>query len=263
MTLQPQPHRRIRTVRTVFALILREMSTTYGRTSLGYLWALLEPVAGVALLTLVFSLTFQSPPLGTNFSLFYASGLLPFLMYTEISAKISTSLRFSQPLLFYPGVTLIDTIFARFILNSMTVVLVFALVIGGIILGARIDVILDLPALILGIAMALSLGLGVGTINCFLQTIFPVYERAWAILNRPMLIISCVVFTFDSVPQIAQDYLWWNPLIHIIGQVRSGIYSTYDGSYVSPGYIFGLSGILFVIGQIFLNRYKSYLINDG
>lgn len=247
----------------MFALVLREMSTTYGRTSLGYLWALMEPVAGVALLTLVFSLTFHTPPLGTDFSLFYASGLLPFMMYTDLSGKISTALRFSLPLLFYPGVTLFDTIIARFILNSMTEILIFTIVVGGIIVGSGVEVILDMPALILGLTMALALGLGVGTINCFLLTLFPVYERAWAILNRPMLIISCVVFTYESVPSIVQDYLWWNPLIHVIGQVRAGIYSTYDGAYVSAAYVFGLSGVLFVTGLVFLNRYKSYLINDG
>ena len=56
------------------ALIIREMATTYGTSPGGYLWALLEPVAGIALLTFVFTLALDTPPLGQNFAFFYASG---------------------------------------------------------------------------------------------------------------------------------------------------------------------------------------------
>jgi hypothetical protein len=60
----PAPNRRPRflaSFRTITALILREMATTYGRSPGGYLWAVLEPVAGVALLSLVFSLALRNP----------------------------------------------------------------------------------------------------------------------------------------------------------------------------------------------------------
>ena len=60
------PRKRTGTVQTVIALMLREMSATYGRSSLGYLWAILEPVAGIFLLTFVFSLAFcRSWPIWT------------------------------------------------------------------------------------------------------------------------------------------------------------------------------------------------------
>ena len=45
--LPPQPQLRpprVQTFRTISALIMREMQTTYGRSPGGYLWAVLEPV---------------------------------------------------------------------------------------------------------------------------------------------------------------------------------------------------------------------------
>ena len=96
------------TLRTIGALFIREMSTTHGRNAFGYAWAVLEPVAGIALLSLVFSLAFRSPSLGTNFPLFYASGLLPFMAYMDVSQKVAQSIRFSRQLIFYPGVTFVD-----------------------------------------------------------------------------------------------------------------------------------------------------------
>jgi capsular polysaccharide transport system permease protein len=252
----------IKTFRTVMALILREIATTYGRSALGYLWAVIEPVAGIMLLTFVFSQTFRAPPIGTSFPLFYASGMLPFLAYLDLSQKISVSVRFSKPLLFYPGVTFIDAILARLLLNAFTHLMVFAMVLGSILIFYRVDSNLDLPAMAEGFLMMVALSAGIGTLNCFLLSRYPVWERAWAILNRPLFIISCVFFMFESVPVPYRDYLWWNPLVHLVGQFRSGVYPTYDDSYVSPLYVFGLSLVTFTVGILLLRRFYRDIIND-
>ncbi|MEP4309746.1 MAG: hypothetical protein ABJ364_08370, partial [Lentilitoribacter sp.] len=110
--------------RTILALVLREMVTTYGRSPGGYLWAILEPVAGIALLTALFSTGFRSPSLGTNFPIFYATGMIPFLMYSDVSGKVALSMLFSKPLLAYPAVTYLDAILARFIVNMLTQLMV-------------------------------------------------------------------------------------------------------------------------------------------
>src|SRR5690606_15198503 len=90
---------RFRMVRTVTALMLREIATTYGRSVGGYIWAILEPVLGVALLSVLFSLALRSPGLGSNFPLFYATGFLPFAMFHDLSSKTAAAIRFSRPFL--------------------------------------------------------------------------------------------------------------------------------------------------------------------
>ena len=115
-------------LRTIVALILREMTTSYGRSPGGYIWAVAEPVVGIALLTFIFSLAFHAPPVGPSFALFYASGLVPFLVYVDISNKISQSVNFSAPLLTYPRVTIIDAVLARALLNIATQALVMSLI---------------------------------------------------------------------------------------------------------------------------------------
>lgn len=248
-------------LRTMAALMLREMSTTYGRSALGYLWAILEPAAGILLLTFVFSLALRSPPMGTNFPLFYATGMLPFLAYIDISQKMSHSLRFSRQLLFYPGVTFMDALLARMVLNTMTQSLVGIAVLSAILFAYGVDVILDPAALALTIAMTVALAAGIGTLNCYLLTAYPLWERTWAILNRPLFLISCIFFLFDTVPQPYRDYLWWNPLVHVVGQARSGVYATYDAAYVSPLYVFTIALIAATLGLLLLRRYYSDIVN--
>lgn len=131
------------TPRAVLALILREITTTYGRSPGGYVWAILEPAAGITLLTLVFSIGFRAPPLGTSFALFYAAGILPLLMYTDISAKLAQTVQFSRALLAYPRVTFLDALMARFILNMLTQMVVHIIVLGFILIYLQPTVVLE------------------------------------------------------------------------------------------------------------------------
>ncbi len=255
------PGRSFATPRVVAALMLREMSTTYGRSAMGYAWAILEPVAGIALLAVIFATGFRSPPIGSNFALFFASGVLPFMAYMDVQSKVNTAQRFSKQLLAYPGVTFMDTIIARTLLNAMTQLMIGFALFTGIIVFYDLDVILDIPAMAMAYAMAFSLALGFGTLNSYFITLYPVYERVWAILNRPLFLVSCIIFLFDTVPMPYRDWLWWNPFIHVVGQSRIGVFATYDGTYVSYIYVFALSTVTFATGLLLLRQYHRDLIN--
>ncbi|MDO9525534.1 MAG: ABC transporter permease [Gemmobacter sp.] len=248
--------------RTVFALMLREMATTYGRSPGGYLWAILEPAAALALLSVIFSLAFRSPGLGVNFPLFFATGYLPFAMFTGMSNKMASSIKFSRPLLAYPSVTYLDALLARFLLVLLTDLTIAYVFFTGILFVYDTRTILSVPPVLLGFAMIAVLGAGVGVLNCYLFMAFPAWERAWHILTRPLFIISCVLFVFDEMPEIAQDVLWWNPIIHSIGAVRRGFYATYEAPYVSVPYTFAVGLGILLVGLLLLRRHHRALIND-
>ncbi|MBF9035274.1 ABC transporter permease [Rhodobacterales bacterium HKCCE2091] len=237
------------------------MSVSYGRSPGGYLWAVMEPALGIFLLTFIFSLGFAAPPLGHAFPLFYATGLVPFLFYADLSGKIAQSLNFSRQLLAYPSVTFTDALFARFALNALTSLLVGYIIFAAILLCFDTRSVLDPRALALAYAMAAALALGVGTMNCVLVSIFPVWQQVWSILNRPLFLVSCVFFIYDAVPEPYRGWLWWNPLVHVVGAMRTAFYPVYDALYLSPAYVFGLSLFLFAFGLVFLSRYHRDIVH--
>ncbi len=253
--------RRFPGTRTVLALMLREMATTYGRSPGGYVWAVLEPAAGILLLTAIFSLMFRTPPLGVNFQIFYATGLVPFMLYMTVSSKMGASLNFSKPLLAYPTVTFVDALVARFLVNTMTQIMVAYVIFTAILAFYDTRTILDLPRIVEAFVMVAVLSAGVGMTNCLLFAQFPVWQQIWSIINRPMFIISGIFFTFESIPQPYRDYLWYNPLVHVVGYMRSGFYPSYGAEYVSKIYVYGLGLGLTVLGLLFLKRYYRDLIH--
>lgn len=251
---------RFKMARTIAALMLREMSSTYGRSTGGYIWALIEPVSGIAFLTIVFSFALRSPSIGDSFALYYATGMLPIGLFRQISAKTAGAIKYSKPLLGYPRVTFIDTIIARTVLNSITHILISALLIGGMVMISPSFVFLNIPEMALSFIMAISLGLGIGTLNSFLFWRFDWWKQFWKVLMRPLFIISGVLFNFEDLPAFAQDILWWNPICHIISQMRMGVYATYEPTYISYIYVFSVALATLSLGLTLLNRYHDDIL---
>lgn len=246
--------------RTIVALMLREMSSTYGRSSGGYIWALIEPISGIAFLTVVFSFALRSPSIGDSFALYYATGMLPLGLFRQISGKTAGAIRFSKPLLGYPRVTFVDTILARVILNSLTQILISAMLIGGMVTISPSFVFLNIPEMVLSFLMAISLGIGIGTLNCFLFWRFDWWEQLWKVIMRPLFIISGVLYNFDDLPLFAQEILWWNPIVHVIGQMRMGVYATYEPTYISYIFVFAVALSTLCAGLSLLSRYHDDIL---
>jgi capsular polysaccharide transport system permease protein len=248
--------------RSIGALVLREMGHTYGRTPGGYVWAVIEPLAGIVILSVAFSLILRHPPLGTSFMLFYASGYLPFTFFSGLARKIQVALNLSRALLSYPRVTWLDAVIARFVLNVVTDILVITVVF--IVLFSLIDAhtVIDIMPLLTALVMAAVLGLGVGLMNAFLIGFFPLWGTLWNIMTRPLFIASGVLFTYEGVAPNLQAILWWNPLIHVVSHARTGFYPSYDATFVSMTFVFGVGLTLMAFGMLFLNAWHKLVLEQ-
>lgn len=257
-----RPRRRFATPRVIVALVLREMSTRYGSSPGGYIWAVLEPLGAIMILGIGFSLLVRTPSLGSSFILFYASGYLPFSLYQGLQNSVSTALTFSKPLLAYPAVTWLDTIVARFILNLLTNLMVVYLLLTGILLLTDTNAVLRMGPMIEALSLCAVLGLGIGTMNCLLSSMFPIWKHIWSIVTRPLFLASGVVFLYEDMPSAAQSILWYNPLLHITGIMRVGIYPSYDPQYTSPVYVLTVALGLLALGLVLLSRFHRDILDS-
>lgn len=262
----PTPFRagkpRVQRLRVIAALMIREMATRHGRSSGGYLWAILEPLGGVLLLSFAFALALRSPPLGDNFMLFYATGIVPFTIFNTMSKGVAGAVGSNRGLLNYPVVTLLDAVFAKAVLSFMTQAMIGSILFTGIILGAGLNVTLDLGAAALALSMAALFGIGVGMINCVLFGFFPTWKNVWAVLTRPLFLVSGIFFIAETAPPKLREILLYNPIVHSISMMRKGFYGTYDPQHISLVYVFGVSMGLILLGGYLLRRHEIFLIEQ-
>lgn len=256
------PRRTFPTLRTVGALVLREMSARYGKSPGGYLWAFASPMIMVAALTLAFSFLQKTPRLGTSFMMYYASGHLVFAIFGQISGPVTGALRFSRPLLRFPTVIWLDAVIARAVLNALTATIVYFMLIYAIAGFSGHGLRLDLPPILTAVALAVAMGFGFGVFTCYLFMELPIVGRLWGFTSRPLFIASGVLFLFEDFPEPVQNVLWWNPLMHITSLARSGVYPKYDPSFVSVPFVAAVALTLSVVGLFFLKQHHDRLLNS-
>jgi capsular polysaccharide transport system permease protein len=255
-----RPPLRHAALRSIAALMLREMSTRFGRTPGGYIWILVQPLAVIILLALGFSLLQTNPPLGTSFLLFKATGYMILVHFRQITTMVGHSLQFSRPLLDYPGVLWIDAVLARFLINALTTVLVTWIVLQGMILYEGLTPTLRWPLILQAMGLSLGLAAGIGCLNAVLFLRFEVWVQAWNILTAPLFIVSGVILLYEDMPAAAQELLWWNPVMHVTGLMRAGFYSTYTPAYVSVPFVLACALVPMALGLLLLRRWHRVLL---
>ena len=250
--LRPLPGfgERLRTqCRVIQALIIRETRTRFGDAKLGYGWALLEPILHITLLSAVFSLLMQGrPPIGTHFSIFYFTGLIPYLMFVHTSSAMSHAITSNGALLQLPTVTTFDVIAARGLLEMITdvIVAVLLLVAFGIIgLAATPD---DLWGPSTALLVTAMFGCGFGFLNAVLTVLCRAWDKIWPQVTRLLYFFSGIFYVPGMMPDWARDALVWNPLVHAIDWFRAGFYAAYQPHWLDRSYLLILAILLLLAG---------------
>lgn len=251
-TLGSHPPLLSATFRSIGALMLREMATRYGRNPGGYLWAVLEPAAGIAFLCLVFQAGFRAPPLGTSFALFYATGILPFFAFLTVSNAVAQALNRSLPLLGYPRVSLLDPLISAACLAALTQLIVGVIILGALVISLAPMTRIDILPLGMSYVLAMSFGLATGVALAVPVTAHPMWQSIWSVLTRPLVIVSGVILLHEKLPDPWRSWLEWNPLVHATGLARQAAYPGYSAAYVNPGYVLAVSGCLCLFGLVLL-----------
>ena len=253
--------RRWRRLRVIIALVMREMSTQYGKSPGGYIWAILEPLGAIIILSVGFSLVMRSPSLGNSFILFYATGYLPYDLFNKVSNRLMPALRQSKNLLAYPTVKWVDVLAGRFILVVLTMGLVAYLLLAGILIFQDTGSIVSYGPVLLAFLLAALLGAGAGMVNSVISGFLPVWISIWTIFTRPLFLASGILLIYENLPTVAQNILYFNPLMHITGLARTGFFPNYRPQYISIIYVLVWIFILLAFGLLLLRRYHREIVN--
>ncbi len=248
--------------RVVAALLIREMEARFGSKPGGYVWTLLDPAANVALLTLIFQAVARAPAIGTSFPLFFGTGYIGFQFYQAMAVYLNGAVRANKSLLSYPNVAPIDTIVARYILQLVTTVAVAAVVLSVIMAWMRVPPELSWPPIVEAAFIASVLGLGVGLTNNVMFVKYPLYEKIYNIVNRPLYLISGVFFLPDAIPHPYREILLLNPLIHVTMYFRTGFYDEYRASGLDISYAYTSAFLTLFFGMVLFSASSTLLRNE-
>ncbi len=218
--------------RVLNALILREISARFGHTYFGYVWALLNPSAGVLVLYTIFTFAGRFSPPDMPLLMYVVTGYLTWQAFSSTYDRTQSAISQGQALLHFPQVTGLDILISRAGLEIMT----YTVILG---LFTAIGALMDPNALPHDPRRALLLfwiaglyGAAIGTIVGALTPLMRSLNNVLSPILRLGFFTSGIFFTARQLPSWALPYLSWNPMFHVIEGVRQFWFP----SYISPLY---------------------------
>jgi len=214
-------------IATVHALLMREIKTRFGANRLGYFWAIAEPVAQASIMALIFTLLGRTSVSGIPIALFLFTGILPFKFFGKLIPQIGAAVGANKALFTYRQVTAIDPIITRVLIETVTFIVVYVLILCAMAwLGFAVfpD---DLLALLAACFLLLTLAIGLGLLLCCAITYWPDAVKLFAMIMAPMFFISGVLYCATMIPEQYWYLFSWNPIFHLIELSRDAFFVSY------------------------------------
>jgi capsular polysaccharide transport system permease protein len=224
------------------ALMLRDMRTRFGASIWGYGVVVLWPCVHVFMLIAIYTFQKLAAPLGDNRALFFASGAVPVLVFQYISREVMKAVIMNRPLTYYPQVKLFDVILARILVEIVTGFLALLVVTLVLVVIGTDPIPADPITAMCGYLAAITLGIGIGTINVAIIGFFPGWLIGYALFSIILYVSSGVMFLPSYMPEKIYYWMKYNPALQVAEWVRSAYYP-YAGIQVDYLYVimFGLT----------------------
>lgn len=210
-----------------FALFLRELKTRFGGQWLGVFWTLLEPLAHLAFLMLVFGYIRRRVLPGIEYPVFLITGLIPFLMFKSLVLRLMDSVDANRGLFGYRQVKPLDPLISRALLEisiySMIYLIMLA-VLGW--LGFAVVPVRPLELIFIS-ALLLVTGFGLGVLFAVATDELPRARSFIRIVFLPLYLMSGVIFPVSKLPAFVLPWLLWNPVLHAIELSRGYFFPQY------------------------------------
>jgi capsular polysaccharide transport system permease protein len=243
----------------LYALLLRELSSRFGKSRGGFVWVLVEPVAHLLVPIMIFTFIRQRMVPGVEFPVFLVYGFLPFLLFKAVCLQIVDGTNAGQGILSYRQVLLMDVFIAKAVAHCVIQAVVFVVVLTGLgMLGFHV-----LPArpVELGgvVLLTVLLAFGLGLLFAAITSVIPDARAAIRILFMPLYFASGILFPVTRFPDAWVQWLAINPVLHLVELSRVAAIDGYKPmKYLSLEYPIGLALLATAIGlMLYRLRYLA------
>ena len=238
--------------RVVWALILREMLTRFGRHNIGFLWLFVEPMMFTLGVATLWAATKSVHGSNLPIVAFAITGYSSVLLWRNMPTRCVGAITPNLSLLYHRNVRPFDIYFARVALEAAGATMSFVfLVLFFSFIGW-----VELPEDVLKIAVAWFMlawfGAGLAVLLGALSEWSETVEKLWHPASYILFPLSGAAFLVDVLPPTAQHYVLLLPMVHGVEYLREGYFGSaitahYDLAYMA---FWNIALTLFGVAQV-------------
>ena len=203
----------------LYFLVWRDLKVRYKQTALGVLWVILQPLASMAIFSVLFGLLLKVPSGEVPYPVFAYAGLLPWNYFASALNRSSTSVVNSAHLItkvYFPRLV----IPLAGVLSSLVDLAISFLVLIGLMLVFRVTPTAGVLLLPLFILLAMITALGFGLWLSALNVRYRDVNYLLPFLVQIWMYLTPVVYGTNLIPQRFRFLLSLNPMTGVVEGFR-------------------------------------------
>ena len=241
----------------IWALAMKELRVRYKRSVLGFVWALLNPLMMMVILTLVFSRIMRFPV--HDYAVFLISALLPWTFFSQSMGYSIESIVSNGELL--KKVKVAKSVFP--VAAVLSNVINFALSLAPL---ALILLVLRFPfhltwlylpvPLFALVLFTLGCGFFCATANVFFRDVSHIVQIALS----GWFYLSPVMYSIDFLPQNYRAFFRLNPMLYLLNQFRLAIYYGELPAMKAVVLCLAIGAVTLILGYAYFRRSEDTLV---
>jgi len=244
--------------RVIWALLMREIITRYGRHNVGFLWLFLEPMMFSIGITILWTYSGMSkgiiPVAG-----FALTGYSAIVLWRNMVNRLANTSSANQGLLYHSQVKILDLILSRAFLEAAGVSISFI----GLSFAFTALGLMNLPVDALQTVMAWFLliwfVIGAGMIAAFAGVVSEVFDRVWHVMMYLTLPFTGAFSMVSWLPPTVQEILLWSPMVHAVEMLREGYFGGGVNAIYSVFYLMSCNLVLTLVGLVLIRKIRRNL----
>lgn len=244
----------------IYFLTWRDVNVRYKQTAIGVAWAVLQPLAMMAVFTLFFGRMAEMPSGGVPYPVFVLAGLVPWQLFSRALSDSSGSLVTEQRLItrvYFPRLIVpLSTVLAAIVDLLVALGLLLILMpVFGVWPDARI---VFLPAFVLLLLVtALAVGFWLSALNVEYRDV----RYAVPFLTQFWLFVTPVIYPTSQVPAGWQFVYALNPMVSAVEGFRWSLLGVGQGPSAVMAISAAVAVILFLTGIAWFRRLERTFVD--
>jgi capsular polysaccharide transport system permease protein len=251
---------KMRTVlRVLEALVLREIMTRFGREHLGFLWLILEPLILTTMVMVGWTLMYGTSKHGVTVVHLVLSGYSMLTLWRHIIFRFMHCFKHNAGLMFHRNVKPMDTILARFFLETTGTLISFFVSYLALYILNLIGPIHDFLLLLSGWYLLAAFAFAVAVSVSALSELWEPSEKFVQPLMYITIPLTGAFFMVSWMPADYHDALLLSPMVNTVEMFRAGLIGPSVQTYYHADYVIYVTLFLTAIGFLLMRKAEAHI----
>jgi ABC-2 type transport system permease protein/capsular polysaccharide transport system permease protein len=234
--------------RVVFALLMREALTRFGRHNIGFLWLFVEPMLFTLGVTAIWTATGMGHGSNLPIVAFAVTGYSGVLVWRNVPNRCVMAIEPNASLMYHRNVRVIDIYLARIILEEMGATISFVILTLLFSFLGWMDLPEDVFKVIIGWLMLAWFGAAFGILMGTLSEQSELIEKLWHPAAYLIFPFSGAAALVSAMPKALQDVVLTFPMVHASEYMREGFFGSKVHAIHDLTYMFVINLVMTALG---------------